>query len=600
MDKKKKESQTKKSSAGTHRDMKKEFNLPATYENFFTLNLDLLFLGDKSGKLIRMSKEWENVLGYAIEELENTPILDYIPPEDISRVADLIEHIDDTAGIFHLTVRFCAKDGRHHYIELKGQVQGEYVYCAARDITERIELAQSLKRNNTLLQTIMDHAPVSIYINYPGEEPDFYNKYMRENFAMTEEETLLVGLTDEDVLQKGFQGSYEEEITFKDGKKHIIETVKTRLYKEDGSILGTLGIGLDITKRKEDEEALRMSETKHQFLSYHDQMTGLYNRRYYEEELKTINTEGNYPITLVMADVNGLKLTNDAFGHAFGDRMLVTFADILKKECRSGDVIARIGGDEFVLLLPRTNTVQAEKIVNRIQKILIDTVVDKVKLSVSFGWQTKYAQSEEFDDIYKQAEDAMYRRKMLEGRSYKSETIKLITKSLYEKFKGEQLHCERVSSLCKQLGAALGMDSDDIKELGLAGLLHDIGKIGINTDILNKAERLKEEEWQEIRRHPEIGYHILRSVNEFAELAEYVLAHHERMDGKGYPVGLKGADIPQKARILHIAEAYEVMTGEHPYRKKISQKEAILELEKNSGTEFDPEIVKCFIEKVIK
>jgi diguanylate cyclase (GGDEF)-like protein/PAS domain S-box-containing protein len=641
-------------------------------------------------------------------------------------MTDLMNNIDQRTGVFVLTLRFQSRDGRYRYIELKGNVQGAYIYCVARDMSDWIELEQSLKRNDALLQTIMDNAPVSIYINYPGEEPDYYNRYMLANYAMTKEESLLSGLTDEDVLQKGFQGSYEEEITFKDGKKHIIETVKSRLYKDDGSVLGTLGIGIDITKRKEDEEALRMSESKYRlltettsdaiwvynltskrftyvsptiqmlrgytveesmeqtledmvdpeyypiildafdealkdfhknpnttkstmieariickngkriwsemsarlrlnqsneievvgisrnienrkqyerevlYLSYHDQLTGLYNRRYYEEELKNINSEGNYPITLVMADVNGLKLTNDAFGHVFGDRMLVAIADILKKECRSGDVIARIGGDEFVLLLHRTNSIQAERIVERIQNIMSNTMVDNVRLSVSFGWKTKYMLTEEFDDIYKQAEDAMYRRKMLEGKSYKSDTIKLITQSLYEKCKWEQQHCERVSVLCRELGTVLGMDADDVNELGLTGLLHDIGKIGINKDILNKTEELTEEEWQEIKRHPEIGYHILRSVNEFAELAEYVLAHHERIDGKGYPYGLRGADIPQKAKILHVAEAYENMTGECSYRKKMSQENAVLELKKNAGQEFDDVIIRVFIEKVLK
>lgn len=707
-------------------DITTEISPLITYENFFSLNLDLLFISDKNGNFVKLNKEWEYVLGYSVEELESTSILDLVHPEDVNGLVELIKEIDKSTEFFHLTVRFHSKGNGYHYIELKGHIQGEYIYCAARDISDRIELEHTLKMKNTLLQSILDNAPVSIYINYPEEdELDFYNKYVLENYAMTKEECLLSGLTDEDVLNKGFQGRYDEEITFKDGKKHIVETIKTRLYKEDGSILGTLGIGLDITKRMEYEEALRMSESKYRlltettsdaiwvynmnskhftyvsptiqmlrgytveetmeqtledvvapeyysviqdaffdalkefkknqnttkstmietqilckngkriwsemsarlrynqnneievvgvsrniesrkqyeeevlYLSYHDQLTGLYNRRYYEEELKRINVEDNYPITLVMADVNGLKLTNDAFGHVFGDRMLVAIADILRRECRSGDIIARIGGDEFVFLLPRANSVQAEKIVDRIQSVLSDTMVDNVKLSVSFGWKTKYMVTEEFDEIYKQAEDAMYRCKMLIGKSYKSDTIKLITKSLYAKSTREQLHCERVSMFCKDIGAALGMDADDINELGLIGLLHDIGKIGINADILNKNGALTEEEWQEMKRHPEIGYHILRSVNEFAELAEYVLAHHERIDGKGYPYGLNGTGIPLKAKILHVAEAFEIMTGEYTYREKLSMEEAAKELKKNSGTDFDDVIVKIFIEKVL-
>ena len=344
-----------------------------------------------------------------------------------------------------------------------------------------------------------------------------------------------------------------------------------------------------ITERKKVEEAL-----------YHDQLTGLYNRRYYEEELIRINNEANYPITLVMADLNGLKLTNDAFGHVFGDRLLITFANVLKKECRNDYIIARIGGDEFILLLPRTNSIQAEKIVNRIQSVLEHTMEDNINLSVSFGWKTKQNVNEEFEEIYKQAEEAMYRRKLLDGKSFKSDTLKLITKSLYEKSFREQLHCERVSTYCRNIGLAMGMNSDNVNELGLIGLLHDIGKVGINAEILNRNGLLSMEEVENMKRHPEIGYHILRSVNEFAELAECVLAHHERIDGKGYPKGLNGSQIPLKSKILHIAEAFEVMTGNYLYRSKLTITEAIDELYRNAGIQFDEVIVHIFVEKVLK
>jgi HD-GYP domain-containing protein (c-di-GMP phosphodiesterase class II) len=146
----------------------------------------------------------------------------------------------------------------------------------------------------------------------------------------------------------------------------------------------------------------------------------------------------------------------------------------------------------------------------------------------------------------------------------------------------------------------MGMNKAALNELEMLGLLHDIGKIAIDKEILNKPGRLTKKEWNEVKRHPEIGYRILSSVNDMAELAEFILAHHERWDGEGYPKGLRGEDIPLQSRVLALADAYDAMTSERAYRRSLSESAAVEELEKNAGTQFDPEIVRIFIEKVIK
>lgn len=352
-----------------------------------------------------------------------------------------------------------------------------------------------------------------------------------------------------------------------------------------------IGVSRNIDKRKKMEQEVL-------YLSYHDQLTGLYNRRFYEKELRRLDTEENHPISLVMADVNGLKLTNDAFGHLVGDKILTTFAEVLKQVCREDDVIARTGGDEFVILLPKTDSLLAEQMVKRIRENLSNKVIHKMHLSVSFGWKTKNDRNESFDIIYKQAEDDMYRHKLFEGRSFKGKTIKLIINTLYEKYPEEKVHSEQVSKLCKQIGQSLGLSQDDINELGMAGLLHDIGKIGID-EVWNKSRKLDEAEWEVVKRHPEIGYQILRSVTEFADIAEAVLAHHERLDGKGYPRGIKGSVIPFMSKILAIVDAYDTMTRKQIYRESLSVKEAILELKKGASFQFDADIARIFVEKVL-
>ncbi len=361
----------------------------------------------------------------------------------------------------------------------------------------------------------------------------------------------------------------------------------------DNKIIGGYGIYADISERKKAEKEIL-------YMNYHDQLTGVYNRRFFEEELKRLDTKRNLPISVVMADVNGLKLINDAFGHAAGDRLLIKTAELIKKECRIDEIIARLGGDEFVILLPKTNSEEAEKVIKRIKLINSNIRLDSMELSISFGWETKDSAAQDINEILKNAEDNMYRDKLFESPSVRGKTIQAIIKSLHEKNKREEQHSRRVSYLCEAIGNAMGRSESEVNELRTVGLLHDIGKIAIDEKILNKPGRLSIEEWNEIKRHPEIGYRILSSVNDMAELAEFVLAHHERWDGKGYPKGLKGEEIPLQARIIMVADSYDAMTSERTYRKPLTEEAGMEELRENAGTQFDPEIVRVFIEKVMQ
>lgn len=377
----------------------------------------------------------------------------------------------------------------------------------------------------------------------------------------------------------------------KDGTSIPVEVSSQGIFLGDKRVI--LSIVRDITERKKAEEEVL-------YLSYHDQLTGLYNRRYYEEELRRLDTERNFPITLVMADVNGLKLTNDAFGHKAGDILLEKIANILKKECRADEIVARIGGDEFVLLLPGTDEKEAEKIVRRINVAIAKEKTDNVILSISMGFAVKQDVCDDMNEVFKKAEDDMYRHKLSESSSIRSKTIDLIMNSLYEKSNREMLHSKRVSEICEDIAIKMNFEKDHVNQIRIVGLMHDIGKIGINDNILNKVENLNSDEWHEIMRHSEIGYQILSSANEFSEIAGYVLEHHERWNGEGYPKGLKGEEISIEARIIAVAEAYDAMTSDRTYRKALSEEEAIDEIRRCSGVQFDPDIVKVFVEMVLE
>lgn len=349
----------------------------------------------------------------------------------------------------------------------------------------------------------------------------------------------------------------------------------------------------DITERKKTEKEVR-------FLSNHDHLTGVYNRRYYEEELVKIDIKDNLPLSLVMSDINGLKLINDSFGHAVGDELLKKVSEVIMKECRVQDVVARLSGDEFIILLPKTDELQTANIVKRIKAASLKEKVGAIYFSISFGYDTKRSEQESIQEILKNAEDDMYRHKLYESASIKNKTIDLIMNTLYEKSNREMLHSKRVSEICEAIAIKMNFDQDDISQVKAAGLIHDIGKMGIDEKILNKPGGLDQDEWKKIQRHPEIGYRILSSSSEFSELARYVLEHQEHWNGKGYPAKLKGKAISIQARIIGVADAYDAMTCDRAYRKGLSVEEAVAEIKRCAGTQFDPEVAFVFIEKVLK
>ncbi|TGE39093.1 transporter substrate-binding domain-containing protein [Desulfosporosinus fructosivorans] len=415
-----------------------------------------------------------------------------------------------------------------------------------------------------------------------GKSPWDFSPKNQSNGKNSKEETLEIIKT----AQKEGKLKYEWWLQKSDDRIITVEVMMTSILLNGKKTYHSLL--RDISDRKHMEQKL-------QFLSYHDQLTGLYNRRFFEEELKRLDVKRNLPLTIVMADVNGLKLVNDSFGHAIGDELLKKVAKVMTQGCRADEIIARLGGDEFVFLLPNTDAYETEQIIKRIKALALREKVGSIDLSVSFGYETKRNEEEIMREILKKAEELMYKTKLHESPSIRGKTISAIISTLHENNKREEQHSYRVSALCEKMGRALGLPESKVEELKTVGLLHDIGKIAIDVNILNKPGKLTIDEWEQITRHPEIGYRILSTVKDMSEMAEYVLAHHEKWDGSGYPKRLKAKEIPLQSRIIAIADAYDAMTSERSYRSPLLKETAINQLENSAGIQFDPELVKVFI-----
>ena len=363
----------------------------------------------------------------------------------------------------------------------------------------------------------------------------------------------------------------------------------------------------DITRIKKSTKTLSNIKSKINILDmntnvlcYRDKLTGLYNADFFKEELVRLDSRRQLPISIIMGDLNGLKLINDAFGHITGDNVLIKASEIMKKVFRKEDLISRVGGDEFLILLPKTPKSTAQKILNRIRTECKNNPLDFIQISISFGLATKEKEEESLMDIYKKAESNMYFNKLTESKAAKLSIIEFLMSKLEEVSAENKAHFERLNNLSQMMANALGLSEIDKRKLKLLCEYHDIGKIAIPTNILHKKEALNNTEWEKIRSHSEVGYHIIAASRETLVIDELILMHHERWDGEGYPGLIKGEEIPITVRVFSIADAYESMVNDRPYRERMSNKRALKEIEAEAGTQFDPDIAALFIDLMEK
>ncbi len=381
----------------------------------------------------------------------------------------------------------------------------------------------------------------------------------------------------------------EHRIVLPNGNERWMEWTDRAICDNKGKIIEYQSVGRDTTDRKQSQERL-------QFMSMHDPLTGLHNRTYFDDQMKRLAHERYLPVGVIVIDLNALKIVNDALGHQNGDLLILSASDVISQCFRGTDIVTRVGGDEFAVLLP--NTVKSDIVltVQRLKKAIAKFRDDSrnLPLSLAVGYSIREAASVSLEEIFAEADDRMYREKEMQRDFARGLVLTSLLRAIeiVDKYRSE--HMMRVRSSAHLLATNAGIMGGEIQSVLLSARYHDIGMVSIDHERILVPRSLPKEDMDAVRRHPETGARIAVAHPFLRDIAPHIRHHHERWDGGGYPDGLIGGAIPFPSRVISICDTFDSMVHNSVYRAPLAKEAAADEIERLGGSQFDPSLASIF------
>ncbi|MBP2652537.1 MAG: diguanylate cyclase with and sensor [Firmicutes bacterium] len=581
---------------------KKEEILKAIFD---AANDAIVIFDAHSLEILNINPRAVETFGYSLEEVQKMGIAKL---DRLHNNGQLVESLKETlkldARLFESVMTDRAGNRLHLESSIKQAVIGsvECVIAVIRDVSERRKMEVQLAHAQNQKLAVLKASPdLLILINREGVFLECYVPADSKQFA---EPDKIIGKNIRDVfsgpilsstlehLQQGVESSAVQILEYQLTLNSQVHDFEARFVKSGGDEM--LVVIRDITTRK---RAVRRLE----YLSLHDAMTKVYNRAYFESQIQRLQSRNEKSVGIIVCDVDGLKLINDTLGHRSGDELLKIVADLLIRACTSvDDVIARIGGDEFAIIVFEPNQQRVDMVTTAIKAAVKEYNDNNALFPLSLSIGFAVGSSQNLERIFKEADNNMYREKMHQSLSMRNALVEAMMRALEARDYITEGHADRLQYLVVELAKKTGVPSQRLADLRLLAKFHDIGKVGIPDSILFKSSALTAEEAAIMRSHCEIGFRIAKSAPDLAPIADWVLKHQEWWNGMGYPLGLAGEAIPLECRILAIADAYDAMTSDRPYRKAMDETMAIEELKRCIGTQFDPELTEPFIQMILE
>jgi len=593
--------------------------LESVAEGYFELDL--------AGNFIFFNDTVCDAFGYTKEELSGMNNMDYTSAETANQMYhdfSMVYYTD--CPIKQKEYEIITKQGRRKTVEVSAHLMKNQdeepigFHGVARDVSERKKSEKALEERERKYRLLADNIgdvvwtaliqndgsllcnyispSVSNVLGYSPEEIvngyiDLNKSFPRDSFDKLHSIMKQILESEENGIVDDSPKRIEVEHFCKNGSLIWVEIIITLLRDENGHLIGVQGVTRDIHERKLMEQKLRE-------LTQFDSLTGLYNRAVFEDEMDRLQKQFLYPVGIVICDVDGLKWVNDTLGHHVGDNLIREAANILKSCFRKNDIIARIGGDEFAVLIPEADEEDVEYIRTRLHEAVKQHNLSNPTTPLSLSIGCAVNKQKTIRKLFKDADNDMYEEKLYNSQSTRSSVIKSLTHALESRDYMTEEHASRMEDIVNGLGKYLNFPEQKMDKISILAKFHDLGKLGIPDRVLFKPGPLTNEEYQIVKRHSEIGHQIALSGPKLKKVADLILRHHERWDGRGYPLGIQGTEIPLECRLIAILDAFDAMTSYRSYRRPMGINEALEEIQRCAGTQFDPELAEKFVEFMSK